>query len=171
VSDWKFSRVRDVQPLQRGSREAVGFDVFLPVFNTAFHEEFTRLQSSDPSLKAYLNSFTEITIPKHSAVLIPSGLKFKFPSAQMLMSANRSGIATKKGLRFGAHIVDPDYQGEYLISLFNSNDFPVLLQQGMKILQIIRVPVLVDEPEEVKLSELYSETSGRGSGGFGSTGN
>ena len=88
----------------------------------------------------------------------------------MLSTGNRSGYAMAKGLVFGAHIVDPDYQNEYFIGLINTSPDTVYLESGMKIVQLVRSPVFTDMPTEVPADELYTETTIRGQGGFGSTG-
>lgn len=115
----------------------------------------------------------KIIISPHSRVLIPSGVRVLLePSNSMLMAANKSGIATKKGLIFGAEIVDSPYTGEVHISIINTTKEDVVIEMGQKQVQFIHVPIFESEPEEISNS-LYEEIANtwgtRGGKGFGSS--
>lgn len=159
----KIAKVRDVKTPVRGTKESAGLDFFIP-------EDFI------PTLLA----------PKDD-ILIPSGIKANLPKGYMLMAADKSGVATSRhavkaagkepkptahdsALIVGAKIVDEDYQGEIHIHIINVGYGYVRLEPGMKIAQFILVPVSYEDVEEVPEEELFSETSERGDGGFGSTG-
>ena len=65
----------------------------------------------------------KIIISPHSRVLIPSGVRVLLePSNSMLMAANKSGIATKKGIIIGAEIVDSPYTAEHHITNKNTTN-------------------------------------------------
>ena len=67
-------------------------------------------------------------------------------------------------------LIDSDYQGEILISVWNRNPpgtAPILIQPGERIAQMIFVPVV--HPEFEIVAEFDDQTA-RGAGGFGSTG-
>lgn len=115
----------------------------------------------------------KIIISPNSRVLIPSGVRVLLePANSMLMAANKSGIATKKGLIFGAEIVDSPYTGEVHISIINTTKDEVVIEMGQKQTQFIHVPFFESEPEEIpnSLYEEIAKTWGtRGSKAFGSS--
>ena len=66
----------------------------------------------------------------------------------------------------GVGVIDSDYRGELQVGLTNLSDTPYTIQPGDRIAQLVVTPVAVPELEIV--TEL--EDTGRGAGGFGSTG-
>ena len=80
----------------------------------------------------------------------------------------RSGLGHKHGIVLGnlTGLVDSDYQGEIYISCWNRGAVKFTITPGDRIAQMILMPVLKAEFEEV---EDLPKTV-RGSGGFGSTG-
>lgn len=117
-----------------------------------------------------LASLTEpVEIPPHEIRLIPTGLAAApARSDVMLMLCARSGLASKHGIGManGVGIVDADYRGEICVPLINQSDVPFTVTDGLRIAQLIVVPVILPEIAE---SDILPETD-RGSGGFGSTG-
>ena len=118
-------------------------------------------------------SLTEpVEIPPHEIRLIPTGFAAApARSDVMLMLCARSGLASKHGIgkigmANGAGIVDADYRGEICVPLINQSDVPFTVTDGLRIAQLIVVPVILPEIAE---SDILPETD-RGSGGFGSTG-
>jgi len=78
----------------------------------------------------------------HQRVLIPSGIKSRMANpGRALIAANKSGVATKNGLVFGAQVVDYLYQGEIHLSLLNVSSSVVRIYENMKILQFLETPV------------------------------
>lgn len=91
----------------------------------------------------------------------------------MLMAANKSGIATKKGLIFTAEIVDSPYVGEIHIGVYNTSQEAQVIEAGQRLVQFIHVPIYITEPEEIQQEEFYTESQmwgSRGGNGFGSSG-
>lgn len=80
----------------------------------------------------------------------------------------RSGLGVKHGicLSNGVGVIDSDYRGEVCVGLCNVSAEEYTIEPGERVAQMVIAPVLVPETEEV--SQL-GET-GRGEGGFGSTG-
>jgi deoxyuridine 5'-triphosphate nucleotidohydrolase len=116
-----------------------------------------------------------IKIMPHGRANIPSGVRSYINSNVALEAHNKSGIATKLGLIFGASTVDASYQGIIHISLINTTAKTVEIPLGMKIVQFI--PRLIDTSsieicKDTTFEEFYKnfEFSNRGEGGFGSTG-
>lgn len=128
-------------------------------------------------------------LPPHGKVLIPSGLKSRMVSSgRALIASNKSGVASKHGIIFGAQVVDYTYQGEIHINVINTSTKVVRIYENMKLIQFIETPIFTSEIEvtEINLSgtlegglekvlELESKNfykgmiTDRGDGGFGST--
>ena len=105
-------------------------------------------------------------------VLIPSGIKANLPHGVYLKAENKSGISSKRGLIFGASVVDDDYQGEIHICLINPTNTSAKIVAGEKIIQFLpcfspNMHEVVEYDDEEKLFE--NTKSERGSDGFGST--
>ena len=124
-----------------------------------------RAHDDDAGMDVY--SIEDITIQPRSDILIGLGLACEFPSDYVLMNCNKSGRSTKLKLDKGAEIIDSGYRGEIHVHLFNHSDNTVFISKGEKIAQLILFPIWNGQPEEVKQ---LSDSAGRGSGGFGSTG-
>ena len=80
----------------------------------------------------------------------------------------RSGLGAKSGIVLGnlVGLIDSDYQGPLMISVWNRGKQPFTLQPLDRIAQLVVVPVVQVEFEVVE----EFATSARGAGGFGSTG-
>ena len=101
--------------------------------------------------------------------LIPTGLAIHLgdPHTAALILP-RSGLGHKHGLVLGnlVGLIDSDYQGELMVSCWNRSQTAFIVEPGMRIAQLVIVPVIQAEFEEVDAFQ----QSDRGSGGFGSTG-
>lgn len=80
----------------------------------------------------------------------------------------RSGLGHKHGVVLGnlVGLIDSDYQGEIMMSCWNRGDRPFVLEDGMRVAQLVLLPVAragFEVVEEFTASE-------RGEGGFGHTG-
>ncbi|CAB4219234.1 Dut dUTPase [uncultured Caudovirales phage] len=142
----KISRIRDVKIPTRGTPKSAGIDFFVP------------------------NDYPELILLPGNSALIPTGIKADIPTGYMLTAFNKSGVATKQLLIKGAEVCDEDYQGEIHIHVINVGTTDQLITPGQKLIQFVLVPVFYDIIEDVPFEELYSETTERGEGGFGSTG-
>jgi len=80
----------------------------------------------------------------------------------------RSGLGSKNGIVLGnlVGLIDSDYQGPLMVSLWNRSSVPFTVQPLDRIAQLVVVPVMQVEFEVV---EEFAASS-RGAGGFGSTG-
>ena len=123
-------------------------------------------QSAGYDLYACTNS--PIIIAPHQTVKIGTGLAMELPEGYFGAVFARSGLATKQGLRPAncVGVCDSDYRGEYIVALHNDTDIPQTINPMERIAQLIVMPYLSVEFEEI--NEL-SDTE-RGDGGFGSTG-
>ena len=82
----------------------------------------------------------------------------------------RSGLSAKLGVTVlnSPGLIDAGYRGEVGVVLINHGDEPFHVQPGDRIAQLLLVPALLPELEEV--SELPASPDQRGQGGFGSSG-
>ena len=153
-----------------------GVDFFIPNYNEVFFEAFKAKNLPDNAfITTAEDGTTVIRIKPHGRANIPSGIRSYISPNVALEAQNKSGIASKYGLVYGASVVDANYQGIIHISLINTTDQSVDLPLGMKAVQFL--PRLIDiSPIEVynnmSLDEFYKdfEFSNRGEGAFGSTG-
>lgn len=164
----QFIKVRDVKSPERNVNENAGIDFYIPENNTEFILSFL---NKNPTTQFDINT-GEITIEPHCDVLIPSGIKSKFEPNLALIANNKSGIATKKKLIVGATVIDSSYQGEWHLHVINTSNKAQTIKCGQKIIQFIPHVISTDPVEifEGTEAEFFTETTSRGSGGFGSTG-
>lgn len=97
---------------------------------------------------------------------VKTGLIIKIPEGYVGLIRDRAGIVSKMNVHSVAGTFDPGYRGEVSVILVNFSDEEVEIEKGMKIAQLIILPVTKVKVQEVKSLE---ETK-RGSKGFGSTG-
>ncbi len=128
----------------------------------------TRGSISSAGYDLYADIAENVVIEPHSTVKIDTGLQFELPDGYFAGIFARSGIASRDGLRPAncVGICDSDYRGNYIVAVHNDSDHMQTIAVHQKIAQMIVLPYLALEFEEV---EELSET-GRGAGGFGSTG-
>ena len=105
--------------------------------------------------------------------IFATGLKFGVPHGYMLEVKNRSGNAAKKHLLVGACVIDSGYDGEVFVNLHNVGNEPQFIAAGMKIAQVVLIPVVhfrAIERTEGNLYDYPMTISNRGAGALGSTG-
>jgi dUTP pyrophosphatase len=101
---------------------------------------------------------------EHAAV--GTGLHLEIPSGHVGLIWPRSGLALRHGVDTLAGVIDSDYRGELRVVLINHGDEPVLIQPGERVAQLLIQPV---ERARFERGTALADT-GRGEGGFGSTG-
>ncbi len=101
--------------------------------------------------------------------LVPAGIAvhMKDPGLAAVILP-RSGLGHKKGIVLGnlVGLIDSDYQGQIMISVWNRGGETVTIEPGDRIAQMVFVPVKRVDFEVVE----DFEASARGGGGFGHTG-
>ena len=110
-----------------------------------------------------------LTLAAGAAELVPSGMAIHLSDpglAAVLLP--RSGLGHKHGIVLGnlVGLIDSDYQGQVMVSVWNRSGKAFTIQPMDRIAQLVVVPVV-----QVKLNLVEEFTnSARGTGGFGSTG-
>ena len=115
-----------------------------------------------------LRSRVDMELPVGRSVVVPSGVYIELPEGYEAQVRPRSGLALKHNLMLtnSPGTVDAGYCGEVGIIMYNAGSEPFQVKRGDRIAQMVicRLP-------EVELSVVESlSESGRGAGGFGSTG-
>lgn len=100
--------------------------------------------------------------------LVATGLEMELPAGVECQVRPRSGLALRHGLTLpnSPATIDPDYRGELQIILWNAGAEPVPVPRGMRIAQLVFARF--ESPDVEEAAEL--SPTGRGTGGFGSTG-
>lgn len=140
----KFKKIRDVKSPVRGHSLDAGIDFFIP---------------NDWDYKQFI-------IPNDD-VRIPSGIMIEIPEGWCMTFLNKSGISYNKKLIVGAQLIDSGYQGEVHFHLINIGMVPMKVNAGDKICQGIFLPV--PKFELIENADIFTTTTTRGRGGFGST--
>ncbi len=128
---------------ERGSDMAAGYDLFADITE-------------------------DIIIDPHTTAMIGTGLAVAIPEGYFGGIYARSGLSSKEGLRPAncTGVVDADYRGEIKVALHNDSDFERTITPGQKIAQMVIMPFLSVEFQQVE----QLDNTERGEGGFGSTG-
>ncbi len=112
---------------------------------------------------------TSITIKSSETVLIPTGLSVYLADPSLAaMLLPRSGLGHKHGIVLGnlVGLIDADYQGPLMVSLWNRSNQDFNIEVGDRIAQMIVVPVIQCD---FNIVDNFEETA-RGEGGFGHSG-
>ncbi len=122
--------------------------------------------SSGMDVMAFIEN--SVKIAPNSSALIPTGISIAIPSDVEIQIRPRSGLAAKSNISIlnTPGTIDSDYRGELKVILFNHGSKEFIINNQDRIAQMILMPVLKIDFEEI---DDLPETA-RGSGGFGSTG-
>lgn len=109
-----------------------------------------------------------ILMPGHR-LTVPTGIIVEIPDGYEGQIRPRSGLAVKHGISVlnTPGTIDSDYRGEIKVILINLGKEKFVVKRGDRIAQLVIVPVVKVELEEVEDVDFNTE---RGIGGFGSTG-
>jgi dUTP pyrophosphatase len=131
--------------------------------------------SSEASLPEYMMS-TDVGLDiraNETVILRPleqktvrTGIAIKIPENHVGLIRDRAGIVSKMNVHTAAGTFDPAYRGEVSVVLINFGDDTVEIEKGMRIAQLVIIPVArvkVKQVESLPITERYDK-------GFGSTG-
>ena len=166
----KYTKVRDVKDIAGNREEDVCFDFFVP--------------NDWNNGKAYVLRIGE-------QINIPSGIKTLFNKDLGLIGLNKSGVATKRGCVFGAHVIDSGYRGEIhldmmkvvkgsedikvrkkgILGILGFKEWATIINPGDKILQFGLFKISNEKAIEISNKEYEKgPKTKRADKGFGSTG-
>jgi dUTP pyrophosphatase len=129
--------------------------------------EYATASSAALDLRAALE--TPLRLAPGDVALVPSGLAIHIDDPGMCaLVLPRSGLGHKHGIVLGngTGLIDADYQGPLLISVWNRGVAGFDIEPGDRIAQLLLVPIVRAALQVVDTFE----PSARGSGGFGHTG-
>ena len=107
----------------------------------------------------------DVTVPAKGSGIVATGVHIELPPNTVGMLKSKSGLNVKYGIT-SEGVIDVGYTGSIVAKLYNHSETHVILKKGNKITQLVILPIVPVELEQV--SELMATE--RGSGGFGSTG-
>ena len=110
----------------------------------------------------------ELTLAPGERASVPCGIAVAIPSGHEGQVRPRSGLAAKHGISLvnTPGTIDPDYRGEVKVLLINLGKEPFVVSRGMRIAQLLVLPV----PRVVWKEVAELPPTARGDGGFGHTG-
>jgi dUTP pyrophosphatase len=129
--------------------------------------EYATSGSAGLDLRACLTEATELK--PGETLLIPTGLAIHIGDPHVAaIILPRSGLGHKHGIVLGnlVGLIDSDYQGQLFVSCWNRGNTAFTINIGERIAQMVFVPVVQVELEQVK----DFDESTRAEGGFGHTG-
>ncbi len=129
--------------------------------------DYATAASAALDLRAALDA--PLVLAPGDAALVPSGLAIHLADpALCALVLPRSGLGHKHGIVLGngTGLVDADYQGPLLISVWNRGGEPFTIAPGDRIAQLLVLPLV---RASLQVVEAFEE-SARGVGGFGHTG-
>ena len=131
----------------------------LPAYETA--------GSAGMDLRALLDE--PLTLAPGECQLVRTGLAIYIEDPNLAgMILPRSGLGHKHGIVLGnlVGLIDSDYQGELMVSVWNRGQASFTVTPFERLAQYVLVPVV---QAELTLVDSFTDST-RGSGGFGSTG-
>jgi len=142
----------------------IGKEIPLPTYATS--------GSAGMDLRACMEA--SIQIAPGETVLIPTGISIYIQDPGLAATIlPRSGLGHKHGIVLGnlVGLIDSDYQGPLMVSLWNRGSKGFTIDVGDRIAQLVIVPIVQTEFEIVKeFTADAAKTNQRGEGGFGHTG-
>ncbi len=119
-------------------------------------------------LHAAVPADAPVMIDPGAIQMIPCGFAMAVPAGYEAQVRPRSGLAAKHGISMPntPGTIDADYRGQVFVPLINLGAEPFEITRGMRIAQMIIKPV--PRTQWVVVAELPE--TGRGDGGFGSSG-
>jgi dUTP pyrophosphatase len=129
--------------------------------------EYATAGSAALDLRAAIDA--PLVLAPGDAALVPSGLAIHIADPGLCaLVLPRSGLGHKHGIVLGngTGLIDADYQGPLLISVWNRGQADFTIEPGDRIAQLLLVPIVRAALQVVDTFE----HSARGSGGFGHTG-
>ena len=112
---------------------------------------------------------TAITLEPGATELIPTGIAIHINDPKLAATIlPRSGLGHKHGIVLGnlVGLIDSDYQGQLFVSCWNRSGADFAVEPGARIAQLVFLPVVQARWERVE----SFDSSDRGTGGFGHTG-
>ncbi|HEY4583441.1 MAG TPA: dUTP diphosphatase [Lysobacter sp.] len=129
--------------------------------------EYATPASAGVDLRAALDA--PLVIAPRETRLVPTGLSIHIGDANLCaVILPRSGLGHKHGIVLGngTGLIDADYQGPLMVSVWNRGEAAFTIEPGDRIAQLVVLPIV-----RARFSVVDEfESTARGAGGFGHTG-
>ncbi|MCD9471411.1 dUTP diphosphatase [Photobacterium phosphoreum] len=138
----------------------VGTEFPLPAYATT--------GSAGLDLRACLDQ--PLTVAPGETHLVPTGLAIHIGNPNLAATIlPRSGLGHKHGIVLGnlVGLIDSDYQGQLMVSVWNRGDTTFTIEPGDRIAQLVFLPVV---QAQFNIVTDFDDMSRRGEGGFGHSG-
>lgn len=149
-------------------KKAIDLKILDPRIGTEFPlPAYATPGSAGLDLRACLDS--TLSLAPGETVLIPTGLSIFIGDTNLCATIlPRSGLGHKHGIVLGnlVGLIDSDYQGPLMVSMWNRGSDSFTIEPGDRIAQLVFMPVV---QAEFTLVDSFEQTA-RGEGGFGSSG-
>ncbi len=130
--------------------------------------EYATAGSAGLDIAAAIAGDEPMELAPGARALVPTGLRLAVPEGFEAQIRPRSGLALRHGLMLpnSPGTIDSDYRGELQVIVMNAGSEPVRIERGMKIAQLVLMPL----PRVAWRECAELDATERGEGGFGSTG-
>jgi dUTP pyrophosphatase len=149
-------------------RREIELKILDPRLGTEFPlPDYATAQSAGMDLRAMVEA--PLALAAGASELVPTGLAIHIGDPTLCATIlPRSGLGHRHGIVLGnlVGLIDADYQGPLMVSVWNRSDATFTIAPGDRIAQLVFVPVA---RAQFRVVDDF-ETSARGAGGFGHTG-
>lgn len=157
----QFYKIREVESPTR-SNDSVGIDFYIPYSITG--NEIATLQSprydaNEPRVQIKSEGVSGIisqyTVPPRARLVIPTGIKIKFPEGKSGLILNKGRVALNTGIHVMNSFIDGKTLDEIKINVVNTSDVPVNIHPGKQIAQMIVIDTPLYELEQVEMYDSF----------------
>lgn len=160
----QFYKLREVE--SPSYNNSAGIDFYIP-YNITINEiasmQYPRYDDNEPRVQikadAITGTVTQYTVPPRARLVIPTGIKIKFPEGKSGLFLNKWRIALNTGINVINSFVDGNTLSELKINIVNTSDVPVNINPGKQIAQMIIVDTPLYELEQVVSDDFYEGIS------------
>ena len=149
----------------------MGLQVDLKILDERIREHmpvYATAGSAGLDLRACLDA--PLTLQPNAWQLVPTGMAVHLndPGYAALLLP-RSGLGHKHGIVLGnlVGLIDSDYQGQSMVSVWNRSNEPFTVEPLERVAQMVIVPVV---QAQFNVVDDFAQASARGAGGYGYTG-
>ena len=149
----------------------MGLQVDLKILDERIREHmpvYATAGSAGLDLRACLDA--PLTLQPNAWQPVPTGMAVHLndPGYAALLLP-RSGLGHKHGIVLGnlVGLIDSDYQGQLMVSVWNRSNEPFTVEPLERVAQMVIVPVV---QAQFNVVDDFAQASARGAGGYGSTG-
>lgn len=124
-----------------------------------------KANATDSGFDLFAIGFTEIE--PYGTAIVPTGIAIELPSGYEAQVRPRSGVSSRTSLQVILGTIDQGYTGEIGIIVRNHSNNAIVVPKGYKLAQLVP-----QKREDIVLEEVtdFSQSTERGSKGFGSSG-